>query len=429
MSGALLTAIPRYLQLSRSQWWSPEHLDAYQKEQLDRTLRVASSIPFYADRFGGRYRAEALGSLPVLRRTEIAELNRSVRGLYPEQKDFAFVNSSGTTGYRIHVLIDGSHQRGRFAARARYLVANGWHPLLRSAWILGLRPGSTPDWKLTQSRLLVGTSFFSHIDDFETQVARLRKTDPHFVYTLPSNLEALLSIFAKQNSRLPSLRKVFTGGEVLEASVREQTRRVLGVEIADNYGSSEMFFAWQCLSGSYHLNAEHVLVEIVDEEGKPVAPGEMGKVLATTLENRLMPLIRYEVDDYAIAAGGLCPCGRTLPLIGDIIGRGVNLFHLPDGQLLSPWKLKEAFKQMPEVRQLQIVQRALDEYLIRFASDSEFGSEVESYIRRGFLAMVGATASLSFERVDKIARAPSGKFMAALCELKKEDGGSRQGQA
>ncbi len=257
----------------------------------------------------------------------------------------------------------------------------------------------------------------------------MRKTDPHFVYTLPSNLEALLSIFAKQNSRLPSLRKVFTGGEVLEASVREQTRRVLGVEIADNYGSSEMFFAWQCLSGSYHLNAEHVLVEIVDEEGKPVAPGEMGKVLATTLENRLMPLIRYEVDDYAIAAGGLCPCGRTLPLIGDIIGRGVNLFHLPDGQLLSPWKLKEAFKQMPEVRQLQIVQRALDEYLIRFASDSEFGGEVESYIRRGFLAMVGATASLSFERVDKIARAPSGKFMAALCELKKEDGGSRQGQA
>jgi len=88
MSGALLTAIPRYVQLSRSQWWSLGHLEAYRKKQVEQTLRAAASIPFYAQRFGDRYRNADLGGLPVLRRTDVAELNRSVRG-HVERRDRA----------------------------------------------------------------------------------------------------------------------------------------------------------------------------------------------------------------------------------------------------------------------------------------------------------------------------------------------------
>jgi len=424
MFGRLVSSIPRYVRLARSQWWSPERLHAYQNAELEQTLRAAAAIPFYAERFGDRPWARELESLPILKRGDVPALNRSVRALYPAPKEFVFGRSSGTTGFRIEVIFDPAHQRGRFAARARYLTANGWNPMLRSAWILGLRPGATPDWNLTQTRFIGGARFASHIDPFNDQVAWLEKTDPHFIYTLPSNVEGLLSSFAKQKKRLRSLRKIFTGGEVLEAHVREQVRQVLGVDIADNYGSSEIFFGWQCPSGRYHLNAEHVLVELVDEQGRRAAPGRMGKVLATTLENHLMPLVRYEVEDYAIAGEGRCPCGRGLPLIGEIIGRGVNLFRLPGGELLSPWKAVEVLKQMGDVRQVQIVQQALDRYVVRFAADDPVSGEVEASIRRDFNALVGAPVSLGFERLEEIPRAPSGKFMSTVCEIGRESGGA-----
>jgi len=413
--GWLLAAVPRYFQLSRSQWWSAERLESYRQAQLAKTLAAASVIPFYAERFDRRAEATNLASLPILRRADLAELERSVRGLRPSGTRYLLAHSTGTSGRTVELLFDSEHQRGRFAARARYLTENGWRPLNRSVWIIALRPQSTPDWWLTQCRL-PGVGFISHVDDFQTQVAWLRKIDPHFLYSLPSNLEGLLSIFAKDGP-LRSLRKVFTGGEVLERTIRDETKRILGVEIADNYGSNEMFFAWQCPLGSYHVNAEHVMVEILDNEGNPVSPGQIGRVIATTLENRLMPLVRYDTEDYAVAVQSRCPCGRTLPVIGDIIGRGINLFRLPDGRPLSPWRLLEPLKHLPDLKQVQLVQRKVNEYRVRFVSNTGMVPGTEATIERELSDIVGSPIVVSFERVGEIERAPGGKFMAALCEL------------
>ena len=55
-----------------------------------------------------------------------------------------------------------------------------------------------------------------------------------------------------------------------------------------------------------------------------------------------MPLVRYEIGDYAIAADGRCDCGRSLPLIGKIVGRGMNLFRRGESELISPWHLSSA---------------------------------------------------------------------------------------
>ena len=54
----------------------------------------------------------------------------------------------------------------------------------------------------------------------------------------------------------------------------------------------------------------------------------------TTLENYLMPLVRYEIGDYAIASNAQCACGRTLPLLGRVLGRQSNLFRKSDGSMV-----------------------------------------------------------------------------------------------
>jgi phenylacetate-CoA ligase len=189
--------------------------------------------------------------------------------------------------------------------------------------------------------------------------------------------------------------------------------------VSDNYGSTEAFMAWECPRGSYHVNAEHVIVEIVDENGRAVAPGQLGRVIVTTLHNRLMPLIRYEIGDYAFASDNGCRCGRTLPCIGSVGGRDINLFIDSEGKRFTPWPLFRPLLEREWIRQDQIVQRGVDRFIVRYVGDRTLTPEDEAEFHRHFETILKSPASISieFERLDQIARAPSGKFMMALCEL------------
>jgi len=411
----LAGAAPRYAQLLRSQYWSPPKLRAYLQTRLGQTLNAASMIPFYAARWGESPRPDDFDRLPILKRTGIGELNESVRSLRSDQR-FYTGRSSGSTGIPAEFLFDATHQRGRFAARARYLRAHGWGPFRRSAWTI-VMPEDIPDHVFLRSRLFPRNEFLKRFGEFTDLVVWLRKLDPLYLGVLPSVLEGLLQVFERKGERVPSLRLIFSGSEVLEDTLRERTRRILGVEVAEYYGSTEAFLAWQCPRGALHVNAEHVLLEVVDDANRPVAPGELGRVLVTTLENHLMPLVRYEIGDYAQAASGLCPCGRTLPVIGRVAGRGINLFRMTAGRLISPWRIIFTLTERPELGQFQIVQKDIDRYLIRYVADRPLGADFETSIRAEIRRLLRSTVAVEFERVAEIGRTRTGKFMAAISEL------------
>ncbi len=410
----LIAAAPRYTQLLRSQYQSPADLAGYLKKRLDETLRIAATIPFYAQRLVSSHRTHHLEGWPVLKRSEIGALNASVRKLRPETP-FAVGRSSGTTGAPAEFLFDPAHQRGRFAARARYLRAHGWSPLMRSAWTIAM-PDDVGEGHFVRSRLFPGASFLKNYANFSDYVGWLRRIDPVFICTLPSDLEGLVRVFEREGERLPSLRKILCGSEVLDDALREQTRRVLGVEIAEYYGSTEAFLAWQCPAGSYHINAEHVLLEIVDDNGRSVQAGELGRVLMTTLENHLMPLVRYEIGDSAIAASSPCRCGRTLPTMGRVEGRTISLFHLREGRIVSPWRLLHALGDCQELAQYQLVQKGLDRFHVRYVAEHPLSAEAVASLHAAFRHMLSCDVTISFEPVRQIARTRSGKVLSAICE-------------
>ena len=258
-------------------------------------------------------------------------------------------------------------------------------------------------------------------NDLGAQVDKIVEFDPRYLYMFPSNLEGMLEVLEQTNRRLRSLRGVFTVAETVDDALRERTRRTLGVEIADNYGTTEGFIAWQCPQGSYHINAEHVLVELVDDEGRQVAPGQMGRVLITTLENYLMPLVRYDLTDYAIAAEGACRCGRTLPLLGRIVGRKRSLFRAADGRMYFPYLLIDSLRLTPGIKQYQLVQMAPEAFRVRYVADAALGSPSQAHIQAEFEAILGTPAAIAFEQVSEFARTRSGKFLKALSESTDED--------
>jgi len=425
MSGIarLIEAAPRYAQLLRSQYWPPEKLESYRERRLEKTLRAAARIPFYAERFGGEPRAVDLRRLAVLKRIDIEPLSRSVRSLHPPGTRFVGERSSGTSGVAVHLLFDRSHQRGRNAARARYLRANGWNPLARSAWFVGARliTEYDPDYhsisELLRSFSSFGVRFFSTVMPFAEQLNVLVQTKPVSVYAYPSGIEGILRVMEETGQRLPSLRLVLCGGEVVDDALRERARRLFGFDLRDNYGSTEAFLAFECPAGSYHINAEHVWLEIVDESGREVAPGAMGKVLVTTLENYLMPLVRYEIGDYAIASRGTCPCGRSLPLLGRVLGRQSNLFRKSDGSLVSGWQMVGIMRPVAQVKFFQVIQKSIGEVCVRYVADQPLSPENKNQIQMKIRDYLAGNITVAFERVSEIARAPSGKFVVALSEV------------
>jgi len=130
-----------------------------------------------------------------------------------------------------------------------------------------------------------------------------------------------------------------------------------------------------------------------------------------------MPLVRYEIGDYAIATDRACACGRTLPCIGKIIGRSVNLFVGIEGKRFVPWDLFRPLKDRSWIKQYQIAQTAIDRFQIRYVADRLLVADDEADVVRHFQAVLHYTSTLEFERLDRIARAPSGKFMTAICEI------------
>jgi phenylacetate-CoA ligase len=264
---------------------------------------------------------------------------------------------------------------------------------------------------------MVGSRFLSVFTPIEKQVEWLARLDPLYLYTFPSNLDGLLTVLGDARGMLPSLRRIYCGAEVVDPALRERARTALGVEIAENYGSTEAFVAWECRDGRLHVNAEHVLVEIVDEAGRSAEPGVLGRMLVTTLQNSVMPLVRYEIGDWGALAGGRCPCGRTLPLLERVAGRAVSLFRTATGRIVTPWDIVVRIKYRNDVRQYQIVQKTLERCVMRYVAPVELGATARAEIASHVGAVLGGGVRTDFERVASIERGPTGKYLTAISEV------------
>jgi phenylacetate-coenzyme A ligase PaaK-like adenylate-forming protein len=157
----------------------------------------------------------------------------------------------------------------------------------------------------------------------------------------PLNVDALLAppdvlrlLAGTLGRRLGRYRAFFSSYERLDRETRAFIEAESGVPLFDIYGASEVgvVIAFECERGSLHVNDDYVVVEIVDELGRPVPPGEQGLILVTDLLNRAMPLIRYQLGDVAAQSEGSCPCGRVLSRISGIDGRALDTVATANGR-------------------------------------------------------------------------------------------------
>ena len=431
-------AIAKFLAaLEETQYLAPDRLEAYQRRLLDRLLRHArSQTDFYADRLAPVFRADdsidwdRWAEIPILTRAQAQENAAALkaRELPPVAGEVHVGATSGSTGRAFQHSTNQLQRIASACANERLFTWHGLDPTLLAAFIRATSGAPYPDgrfskgWRIGHpdspgAELTVATPI-------DRQVEWLRRIRPGILATYPSNLHEIGRLTAPD--RPLRLSAILTTGEAISPETRAAIRSDFGLDPLDQYGTEEIgHVAGTCPhSGLHHIASELVLIEIVDEDGRVVAPGREGRIVLTSFYNLAMPFIRYDVGDYGSLSPEPCGCGRTLPMLQSILGRARNVFRFIDGSRKWPLLLSSEIQRFVPHRQWQFVQTALDRVEFRYvpmAPDQVNDlPALTAYVREHLHPSVQTDALA----VDRIERSPSGKFEDCVSLLDRPESGT-----
>lgn len=423
-------------QLEQSQWWAPERLLAHQRRQAAILLRHAQrTVPLYREALAGFDFAEedwtteqAWRDLPrVTRHTlQSAGQNALCEDLPSSHGQPVVKKTSGSTGEPALFTSTGVTE---LFWNALTLRDHLWHRRDFGGRLLAIRSGryakeplaviDQPTWGAPAQWLFdTGAStLMYHVMPVEQQAEVIRSRAPHNILTHPSNAVELAEHF-RGNSEVPDdISEIRTYGEVIPEGFRTLCAGTFGAQVTDLYSTVELgYIALQCPEHDhYHVQCESVLVEVLNDDGLDCRPGDIGRVVVTSLHNFAMPLIRYETGDYA-KVGPPCPCGRGLPVLERVLGRRRNQILLPDGRTV--WPLLPLLTEMPHgpVQKIQLVQRGADDVEVRVISKAPLDAQSEKRLKSTLRDAMGPDMRFDIQRHDRLERQPTGKFEWVLSE-------------
>ena len=175
-------------------------------------------------------------------------------------------------------------------------------------------------------------------------------------------------------------------------------------------------------TGNRPLTSVRELLLILDEDDRPYAPGQVGRVVVTSLHNFAMPIIRYAIGDYA-EVGAACDCGRGLPVIARVTGRRRNLGVLPGGRCFVPEVRRASWKPIGGIERLQLVQTHIGHIEIRIAPAAPLTDAERQTLQTAIGAELGHPFEFSITEFDEVGRHENGKFEPFVSELPWPDDG------
>ncbi len=398
---------------------SPRRLEALVQRRLERVLRAALAVPWYAKLYQrtrchaptGGLRPESLARLPIVTR---AMLNEAGKGaLVRPGTDLTACHvetSSGSSGVPLAVYRNSYERSVQVAKWLRVLIRNGYRPHHRVTALVRRE-------KLEKGRrLLSGLGLFRRqtldysmpIDSLADAVLRER---PRVLYGNRCHLELVADVIDRRGMRCNGLNLLVATGEVIHEGSRRFMEEIYGTKVVESYGSVEMgVMAHQLPNATgLYLCEDRTVFEFLDEEGRAVPPGVPGRVVVTDLTNTLMPLVRYDQGDLAEYRVEQSPRGRPTRVITRILGRDDDYAVMPDGSLRTYLDFCGFVAGIMAVRQFRLTQLTP----VFFRMEVVAARQQHQRIRSSMESFVASELpGCSFQTVfrDRIEPDPSGKI-------------------
>jgi phenylacetate-coenzyme A ligase PaaK-like adenylate-forming protein len=415
------------------------HLDkAELAEDQNRCLRAIvknayDSVPFYREKFdavgvkpGDVKSVEDLTKLPIIKKDEIKRNIGCIVSTAFDQKSLRVLSTSGSTGQPLQMMISKEEDTFRKAKHLRANYSCGHRPF--DKWITVTSPSHFSEISGFQKRLgFYAPSFVSVFWDISRQISTIKKFNPRILDGYSSSLSLLAREVKKSNIEEINPKMIFGGAELLDDLNRKNIEEVFDAPLYDQYATIEFErMAWQCPEKSgYHIDADSVVMEFLDEHGCKVSSGESGEIVCTSLFNYAMPLIRYSVGDIGVPSDEECSCGRSLPIMKKIEGRSDSVLLLPHDRRLSPRAITVAIGKFPFgrlVEQFHVIQKKIDLFEIQIKTDNSPESKVilENELPKHFNEVLGlehGEVTFEIQFVDDIKPDKTGKLTIISTEL------------
>ena len=423
----MATLFDAYMEeVARTEWLPPPALASYQQELLARLVCHAHDhLPFYADRLSCLFTADdkvdlsRWNEVPFLTRDDVTRHGPSLRiaNLPADHGEVAERRTSGSTGVPLQIATTGTLffvASALLTRAARRFGMDTSRPLA----VIGRFAEEPPD----PERVKTGWSYADPTAPFyeielttpvEAQIEWLSRRRAPYLHTHPSGALAIAHALTPAAGHALGIEKVLMNGETVPEGAREFIAARLGARAVAIYSCQEVgHIASECEAAPhYHVAAENVLVEIVDDRGRDVAPGERGRVVVTGLYNYAMPFIRYELGDIAVAGTGPCRCGRTLPVITRIDGRTRNAFLFRDGTRMWPrTSMIRAMQPYVPFRRFQMVQLDFEKIELRYVADGSGRRPDVRALNDHARRVIHPSVEVNAVEIDALTPGPSGKF-------------------
>jgi phenylacetate-CoA ligase len=429
----------RYRRLSETPAIGIDELREMQRRKLNDLLVYCNEhVPFYRELFA-LHGVDPRGVFDVdgLRAKEICTSKPIVRSAGESILSREFVKdelhnsaTSGSTGTPVLFYMSRDNWCLRMATKYR---SEDWigKPLGTPATLIwGHKPGQTGKAKFKNSLYWAfqNYQFLSAFDIGEESlvaaVASIRRHGSRFVESYVTVIYLMAKAIAKYGLDPPRLDGIIVGAERLYDFQREEIERSFRCPVFNRYGATEFSnVASECEKREgMHVNMDNLWVEVVDGEDRPVT-GQVGDIVITDLENRAMPLIRYRIGDRGVMTDAACSCGRSFPMLKEVIGRVSETLKTEDGREIHDmyflWKLSRA----PGLVRFRVTQDSITHVRVEVEHDGSVDREVTSRWIDGALGdLERYRVSHTLEYVDSIPLTGAGKMRFFVSELAAEAG-------
>jgi phenylacetate-CoA ligase len=317
-------------------YWPAGRVLPYQLDRLRETVAGAARSAYYGPRLAG-VRVDTLDDLRRLPLTPKEDARAaSPLGLLAVEPDrlFQYHETYGTTGTPTSSWLTREDFQN-YATQINHAAVNlraGDRVLVRFPYAISVPAHIVTQAARNRGACVIPVSSRTAISPYPRVIDLLGKLQATVIGGLP--MEAIwLAETARQMGKdpardFPHLRAFMVAGEMLSDARRARIAELWDAQVFNLYGCTEGGnIAADCDAGRLHLSWDHFVLEVLDETTwQPVASGELGTAVLTTLTRQAMPLLRFVLGDYVrLYEDSGCPCGRAAPVV-EHRGRDLNRF-------------------------------------------------------------------------------------------------------
>ena len=414
--------------LRKSQYWDEDRIYEYQLKKLRGLISYSKkNVPYYDDLFkkikitkNDIKTLNDINKIPILTKEIMRKNGNKLLSRNYKKYKLKKGKTGGTTGVPVLVYKDTANRSFTWASYYRWYDWMGIHysDKILTFWGASTVLSESLINKLysnlhqsLQNEIFIN-SFKMNEFDMEQIANTIFKNKPVCIKGYLSAIIKFAEFVDRKKYSFTFIRAISTTTETLLPHNRKYIESIFNAPVFDQYGCGEVSsISFECAQhNGLHINQEHVICEVLDNNDQPII-NSTGRVVATDLDNYVMPFIRFETGDMATLSNEKCSCGIKHPLMKSIEGRSIDTIVLKDGNHVHGAFFTDILYELnilaDQIQRFQIYQDTIGSVEFRIESESGINNKIKKEIEKAFLIYLNEFKIVERE---KLPLSKSGKF-------------------